>query len=44
MTATIDGILTWADYPDRLLDKLCLYDSGLVASTVGMFHFAIFFD
>jgi hypothetical protein len=24
MTDTIDGLLTRANYPDRLLDKLCL--------------------
>jgi len=42
MTATIDGLLTRANYPDRLLDKLCLYYSGLIASSVGeSFHSAI---
>jgi len=44
MTATIDGLLTRANYPDKLLDKLCLHDSGLVASTVGVVPLRHFFD
>jgi len=44
MTATIDVLLTRANYPDRLLDKLCLYYSGLVASTVGIVPLRHFFD
>ncbi len=33
MVATVDVLLTRAKYPDRLIDKLCLYHHGLIAST-----------
>ena len=36
MVAAVDVLLTRARYPDRLIDKLCLYYHWLIASTRNM--------